>query len=114
MHFLVKISKQSVALEIGTYLGYSALVHCQRTPKRWELVTCEINPENAQKGPKHFELSPHGLQDKALGLGDALQTIPSTSEEFDGIFLDAHQAQYPKYYELVPRQVAAGRLGGGR
>ena len=107
LHFLVALSQTKRCLEIGTFLGYSALYIASALPKDGQLFTCEINPENAQKAQQHFDQSPDGSK-ITLVLGDALQTVPTLPGPFDSIFLDAHQAQYPQYHELCVAQLRQG------
>lgn len=107
LHFLVKIAQPERCLEIGTCLGYSALFIASALPPGGTLITCEIDPVLAQKAQDYFNTSPYGSAIQLL-VGDAYETVPSLTGEFDCIFLDAHQAQYPKYYELCLEKLRQG------
>lgn len=98
LKFLIAVSQPKRCLEIGTFLGYSALYIASALPADATLTTCEIQENNARKAQQAFDQSPHGAKISLL-LGDAHQTVPTLEGLFDCIFLDANQSQYPNFYE---------------
>lgn len=87
-------------LEIGTFVGYSALCLAKGLALGGKLHTLEIRKEDAALSRKHFSKS---LYDKQIILheGDALALIPGLDETWDLIFLDADKVNYINYYELT-------------
>lgn len=108
--FLIKISNARRVLEVGTFTGYSALTMAEALPKEGVLFTCEYNQRYESMARTFFEKSEYGSKIN-LVMGQALETIPEISGDFDFIFLDADKINYPKYYELLlPRLKKGGIL----
>ena len=82
-----------LALEIGTYTGYSALCIAEGMPANSELITIDINEELTPMVEKYTEL--YGMQDIVkMIVGDASQIIPSLKGPLDMIFFDADKENY--------------------
>jgi predicted O-methyltransferase YrrM len=94
-------------LEIGTYTGYSAICLAKGLSENGILHTIEINPELESIASEYIHKS--GLQNCIRQhIGDAAKIIPSLSEVFDLIFIDADKENYLKYYNLVFDKVRTG------
>src|SRR5512136_688051 len=75
-------------LEVGTLIGYSAILIALNLPPKGRVVTIEINPESARLAEENIRRA--GLTDKIeLHIGDALTVIPTINGRFDMVFLDA-------------------------
>ncbi len=94
-------------LEIGTFTGFSALCLAEGLQKEGMLHTIEIREADAQTAQQYFDKSNYVNQIK-LHLGNALEIIPSLSEIWDIVFIDADKINYINYYELVLPQVKQG------
>jgi caffeoyl-CoA O-methyltransferase len=95
-------------LEIGTFMGYSALCLAKGLAPRGELHTIEISKEDAEISRRYFSKS---LQSKQIILheGNALDTIPALKDTWDLVFIDADKVNYINYYELtLPRLKKGG------
>ncbi len=96
-------------LEIGTFMGYSALCLARGLTPGGRLHTLEIREEDAAKARSFFEKSP--LKDKIiLHVGEALKIIPALPGEWDLVFIDADKTNYVKYYELVLTRLKPGGI----
>ncbi|MCA1758250.1 MAG: O-methyltransferase [Bacteroidales bacterium] len=94
-------------LEVGTFTGYSAICLAKGLPENGKLITIELDDELEDLSQKYFIKS--GLKQKIIQLiGPALEIIPSLSETFDLIFLDADKREYVEYYHLVFDKVSSG------
>lgn len=94
-------------LEIGTYTGYSALCMAEGLAPQGQLVTIDVNEELENFAKKFFEKA--NMQDKIkMFVGNALEIIPTLSNTWDLVFIDADKINYQKYYELVLPQVRQG------
>lgn len=95
-------------LEIGTFMGYSALCLAKGLTPDGELHTLEIRKEDAEISRNYFSKSLHSKQ-IILHEGDALDIIPALNETWDLIFIDADKVNYINYYELtLPRLKKGG------
>ena len=96
-------------LEIGTYTGYSALCLAEGLQHGGKLHTIDKNDELTGMQRRYFDRSPYGEQ-IVQHTGMALELIPTFSETFDLVFIDADKSQYPEYYEQVLPKVLPGGL----
>ena len=87
-------------LEIGTFMGYSALCLAKGLAAEGELHTLEINKEDADIARNYFSKSLYTKQ-IILHEGNALEIIPALNETWDLIFIDADKVNYINYYELT-------------
>lgn len=97
---LVAITGARRVLEVGTFVGYSALMMADALPDDGELITCDVSEEFTAIARKHWARHPAGNK-IYLRLGPAVDTIKSLEPEFDLVFIDADKANYPNYYELA-------------
>jgi caffeoyl-CoA O-methyltransferase len=96
-------------LEIGTFMGYSALCLARGLAPDGRLHTLEIREEDAAKARSFFEKSP--LKEKIiLHVGEALQIIPALPDEWDLVFIDADKINYVNYYELALSRLKTGGM----
>lgn len=94
-------------LEIGTYTGYSALCLAEGLQENGQLLTIDVNEELEDFVRSFFNQSP--LKDKIeFRIGNALEIIPTLTQTFDLVFIDADKLNYDKYYDLVFDKVRQG------
>ncbi len=94
-------------LEIGTFMGYSALCLAKGLLNGGQLHTIELRKEEGAIALQNFHKAK--ATDKIiLHLGNALEIIPSIREEWDLVFIDADKVNYKAYYELVLPSVRPG------
>lgn len=104
LQFLVKVSGARRVLEIGTFIGISALYVAQVLPDDGEVVTIEKFDHFAAIAKSNFEKN--GLSQKIhLIEGDACETIARLPEEekFDMVFIDANKERYREYLEATEK-----------
>jgi caffeoyl-CoA O-methyltransferase len=92
--------KPGKILEIGTFMGYSALCLAKGLDKNGELHTIDIRKEDADIAQNYFSKSLYTKQ-IILHIGNALDIIPAINETWDLIFIDADKVNYINYYELT-------------
>jgi caffeoyl-CoA O-methyltransferase len=102
--FVVAARAQRV-LEIGTFVGVTALSIAALLPADGELVTLELNRENAAIARRRFAASPHGARIRLIE-GDAHESLAMLEGPFDLVFIDAWKRDYPTYYEAVLPKLA--------
>ena len=94
-------------LEIGTFTGYSALCLAKGLAPSGLLHTIESRLEDAQTAKNYFKQSNYANQIE-LHIGDAKEIIPSLSNVFDLVFIDADKTGYIEYYEMVMPKLNKG------
>jgi caffeoyl-CoA O-methyltransferase len=99
--------KPKSILEIGTFTGYSALCLAKGLADGGQLHTIEIDDELESIAQKYFLKS--GMSDRIFQhIGDARQIIPSISQSFDLVFIDADKREYCDYYNLIFDYIPVG------
>lgn len=104
---LLVMHKPRKVLEIGTAVGFSALLMSAYLPEGGHITTIEnyekripIARENFRQAGKEGEIS--------LIQGDALAVMKELTEAYDFIFMDAAKGQYIHYLPEAVRLLAPG------
>ncbi|CAN5622678.1 O-methyltransferase [soil metagenome] len=96
-------------LEIGTYMGYSALCLAEGLADDGKIITLDMQPETHEIAKSFWAKS--DLSDKIDGrLGDATEIIPQLDETFDLVFIDADKPNYKNYFDLVFPKMRVGGI----
>lgn len=95
-------------LEIGTFVGYSALCFAEGLEEDGELCTIEIDDELEDRICDNFSLSEHGKKIN-LYIGDALEIISGFADEsFELAFIDADKESYWDCFEATLPKIRKG------
>lgn len=96
-------------LEIGTFMGYSALCLAEGLTDDGKIFTLDIEPETNRIAREFWEKS--GYKNKIESfLGNAAEIILTLDETFDLVFIDADKPAYANYYDLVFPKLRTGGL----
>ncbi len=95
-------------LEIGTYMGYSALCLAEGLADDGKIITLDMQPETNEIAKEFWARTTDYSRIESY-LGDATRIIPTLNEIFDLVFIDADKPNYANYYDLVFPKL---RLGG--
>lgn len=95
-------------LEIGTYMGYSALCLAEGLTEDGKLITLDIDAETNEIAKEFWARTPFYSRIESY-LGEALEIIPKLGETFDLVFIDADKHNYANYYDLIFPHL---RIGG--
>ena len=107
LSMISKMVKPANILEIGTYTGYSAICLAEGLLPGGKLITIDINEELEDLITKYVQEA--GLQNSVeLRIGNALEIIPTLSEQPDLVFIDADKENYLNYYKLVIDKMSSG------
>jgi len=87
-------------LEIGTFMGYSAICLAKGLTEDGQLHTIELRESEAVKAKEFFAQSQYSSR-IILHVGSALDIIPSLNETWDLVFIDADKPAYIDYFNLV-------------
>ncbi len=94
-------------LEVGTFTGFSALCLAKGLREGGKLHTLELRNEDADRAASYF--SKAGMNHIiTLHRGDAMAIIPTLTETWDLVFIDADKVNYINYYELTLPSVKKG------
>ena len=99
-------------LELGTAIGYSALLALRESPEA-EIVTIERDAETAETARGFLRRAGEDYEARATVLvGEAEKLPPTLSGAFDFVFIDAAKSRYPDFWLgvqplLTPRAVVA-------
>ena len=102
-----KMIRPKVVLEIGTYLGYSALCFAEGLAEGGKVITLDIQEDTNKVARSFVEKSEYAKQIE-FHLGFATEIIPTLPETFDLVFIDADKPNYSNYYNLVFDKVRPG------
>ncbi|MEO9477510.1 MAG: O-methyltransferase [Cyclobacteriaceae bacterium] len=94
-------------LEIGTYTGYSALCLAEGLAHDGKLITIDINDELKPRVKAYLSESPFAGNIE-MKCGDAREIIPTLSQQWDMVFIDADKQSYADYFDLTIDQVRTG------
>jgi caffeoyl-CoA O-methyltransferase len=96
-----------VVLEIGTYLGYSALCFAEGLAPDGKVITLDVQ-EDTNRVAREFVAKTEYKDRIEFRLGNAIDVIPTLPGTFDLIFIDADKPNYSNYYSLVTDRVRPG------
>lgn len=95
---LIKMTRASRVLEIGTLGGYSTIWMAKALPHYGSVTTIEFNEHHAKVARQNIDNA--GLTERVeLHTGAALDVLPMLKAPFDLIFIDADKANNPGYLE---------------
>ena len=107
LSMLSHMIKPSVILEIGTYLGYSAICLAEGLNEGGKVITIDIQEDTNKVAQSYAAKTEYASRIEFL-LGSAIELIPTLVETFDMVFIDADKPNYSNYYDLVFNRVADG------
>ena len=94
-------------LEVGTFVGYSALCLVKGLTDDGLLHTLELREEDAKRAQSYFDRS-FFKRKIILHIGDALKTIDELNETWDLVFIDADKENYTNYFDRIFSKVKPG------
>lgn len=109
LSMLSKIIRPNQILEIGTYTGYATLCLAEGLAPNGQLHTIELNDELSIIQQKYFNLSPYKNQIKPY-YGNAREIIPTLTQTFDLVFIDADKESYTTYFDLILPKMNKGGI----
>jgi caffeoyl-CoA O-methyltransferase len=111
MTLLTRAIGARLAIEVGTFTGYSTLCIARGLPEDGRVIACDVSEEWTGIARRHWEKA--GVAKKIdLRIGPAAQTLRALPEDpvFDLAFIDADKPSYPVYYELILARLRSGGL----
>ena len=107
LRMLLALKKPQQILEIGTAVGFSALLMLEAAESDVHITTIENYEKRIPKARENFARSGHESCFSLLE-GDAKDILPRLDGPYDFIFMDAAKGQYPFFLEDAVRLLAPG------
>lgn len=109
LRFFLQMRRPLSILEIGSAVGFSALLMSEYGPPDCHITTIENYEKRIVKAKENFRRA--GKEEKiTLLAGDAAEILPTLTEPFDMIFMDAAKGQYLSFLPEAMRLLSAGGL----
>ena len=109
LRVLLKIKKPGQVLEVGTAIGFSAILMGECLPEDSHLTTIEKYEKRIPVAKENFKLA--GMENKITLLeGDAVEVLKGLEGPYDFIFMDAAKGQYIHFLPEVLRLLAPGGI----
>ena len=105
---LLSVHRPERILEVGTAVGFSAILMAQNTDDTCQITTIEKYETRIPEARENVRLA--GLENRLTLLeGEALEVMGRLSEPYDMVFMDAAQGQY---IHFLPEALRLLRTGG--
>ena len=111
LHVLAVAVSARRVLELGTFLGYSAIWLARALPPGGRLITIDVDRARAEEA--RGWISRGGVADRVeVRVGAALEVLRELrgAEPFDLAFVDAKKEEYPAYLDAVLPMIRRGGL----
>ena len=109
LRVLIEIKKPKRILELGTAIGYSAILMANTMSEDCRITTIENYDKRMTIARDNFKRA--GVEEKVELLeGDALEILQKINEPYDFVFMDAAKAQYLVYLKEIMRLLPVGGI----
>ena len=102
-------AKPKRVLEVGTLIGYSAILIGKALDATARFVTIEQHLDEAELAEENIRRAEIQPQVEVI-TGDAIQVIPSLECCFDFAFVDAEKGEYYQYLQLAEDKLVKGAV----
>ena len=106
---LLAIHRPLRVLEVGTAVGFSALLFCEYGPENMQVTTIEKYEKRIPIARENFRRAGRENQITLLE-GDAADILKELQESYDLIFMDAAKGQYIHFLDDVRRLMKPGSV----
>ena len=101
----VRAQKPKHLLEVGTLIGYSAILMAGELAPGARITCIEVSADNAAKARKNF--ADAGVADRIeIVVGPGRTVIPTLAGPFDLMFIDAAKEEYLEYLRAAEPKLA--------
>ncbi|KAF9113154.1 hypothetical protein BGX27_002098 [Mortierella sp. AM989] len=112
LQLLMRMTRPRHVLELGCFMGYSAMAMADGMPEGASLYTCEKDPRAAEYARELFIQGGYSSAEQTVQKtvkielleGDAMSSLELLAKrklQFDAIFLDADKGNYINYFNFV-------------
>ena len=109
LKFLLKFTKPKSILEVGTAIGFSALLMSEYAPEDCHITTIEKYEKRIPIAQANFK---RAGKEKEITLipGDATEVLKTLEDPYDFLFMDAAKGQYINFLPDILRLMKPGAL----
>ena len=104
--FLMETMQPKNILEIGTAIGFSALLMAQHSPES-KITTIDRNPEMIGFAKANFAKFDNRQQIRLLE-GDAVDVLSTLTESYDFVFMDSAKSKYIIFLPEILKHLEVG------
>ncbi|UGY92853.1 O-methyltransferase [Streptomyces gobiensis] len=108
---LTQLTGAQLAVEVGTFTGYSSICIARGLAKDGQLIACDVSEEWTSIARRYWDRA--GVADRIdlriAPAADTLRALP-TEETIDFAFIDADKTGYPVYYEELVSRLRPGGI----
>lgn len=105
---MIKSSNAKSILEVGTAIGYSAILMGLSAADDFKITTIEKNEENANLALQNIKKAGMEQNIKVL-IGDASEVLDQIDGTYDIVFVDASKGHYMDFFE---KSIGKLKIGG--
>jgi predicted O-methyltransferase YrrM len=105
----IRKAKPKRVLEVGTLIGYSAILMGKELDDDTQITTIEIHADESETAEENLKKAEIPAQVKVI-TGNALQVIPELKDCFDFVFIDAAKNEYFDYLRLAEDKLHKGTV----
>lgn len=109
LEVMIKSCKCKRVLEVGTAIGYSAVVIVRAAGEEGQVVTIEQDRDMENKAKEFIQKSGLSEQIKVIR-GDAREVLKKLDSTFDMVFIDGAKGHYREMLDLSLRLVKSGGI----
>lgn len=107
--FLLATKQPRNVLEVGTAIGFSAVLMAENLPKTSHITTIEKYEKRIPVAKENFKK--FGVEDRITFLeGDATEILKTLEGPYDLIFMDAAKGQYINFFPDIRRLLSSGGI----
>ncbi|XOQ36533.1 MAG: tRNA 5-hydroxyuridine methyltransferase [Lactococcus sp.] len=106
--FLLQALQPKKILEVGTAIGFSALLMAQASPDA-KITTIERNPEMAALARENLVKYDTAQQIEVIE-GDAVDVLSALPEEYDFAFMDSAKSKYIVFLPEILKRLSVGGI----
>lgn len=96
-------------LEVGTLIGYSAILMAKELDISAHITTIEISAEKANLARENIRKAEVRPKIDVV-VGDAIKVLPKLTGKFDMVFIDAAKDEYLEYLRLIEKKLHKGSI----
>lgn len=107
LDWLFDLIQPKEVLEVGTAIGFSALLMAERVAEGGHVTTIERNPQMIEEALTN--ISKFNMEDRITVLeGDAAERLQALEGPYDFVFMDSAKAKYPEFFPDIINLLKVG------
>jgi predicted O-methyltransferase YrrM len=105
----IRKAKPKRVLEVGTLIGYSAILIGKELDSDAQIITIEIHADETKTAEENILKADIPAEVEVI-TGNAIQVIPELTGCFDFVFIDAEKTEYLDYLRLAEDKLCKGAV----